>query len=110
MEKSEKRWEYCYITGYIVACDPGCQNLSYYPNRYKRSEMKEGMDLCAYQEHLPKVILKSMGENFIEVTFSGMKHKILNGETKYTPKKGLSYAYSEAIISIDDELRKEEEE
>ena len=103
MESSEKRWEFCYVSGCIIACDPGIQNLSHYPKQYKRSEMRVGMNLCAHNEHLPVVTLKAMGENFIEVQFFGGIHKILTGQSKYTPRKGLDYAYSEATISISDE-------
>lgn len=100
MEKSEKRWEYCYVTGYTVACDPGHQTLTPYPKTYKRSEMKPGMNLCAHCEYLPTVYLKEMGDDFIVIKTFGQQYTVCLGKSLDTPRKPLDYAYSEATISI----------
>lgn len=96
-----KSWTKCHIDGYIVACDPGNNNLSYYPADYTRGELKVGMNLCAHDKDLPKVIVKKIADNSIVVRCSNSNHTITIGEEFYSPRKGLSYAYSEAIISLE---------
>ena len=103
MEKLEgvsHRWSVCNIWGYIVACDPGIQNLSSYPREVKREQMKVGMNLCSHAEHLPPVVVREIADSYIVVNSFGKQHKISIDESYYTPKMGLSYAYSKAVVSL----------
>lgn len=98
MEK--KVWKICHVDGDITACDPGCLTTSVYTKIYQRKELKRGMNLTAYNEDLPPVKVREIGDDFLTVTFSGKQHKLTTGSRIQTPRKGLSYAYSEATIYL----------
>lgn len=97
----KKTWNVCQVNGYITASDPGRLNTSCSHKTYKRTELKRGMNLCAYDDDLPTVILKEIGEDCIVVNHDGGSHKVEIGKPVETPRKGLSYAWSDATISID---------
>lgn len=97
----KKTWNVCQVNGYITASDPGRLNTSCSHKTYKKSELWIGMNLCAYDEYLPKVILKEIDDDYIGVNHEGGSHKVEIGKSVETPRKGLSYAWSDATISID---------
>lgn len=100
MKKNTKIWNALHVSGYITACDPGCLNTSGSHKAYNKEELYKGMNLCAYDENLPEVRLLEIYDEYVVVSFSGSRHKVEIGHSAYTPQKGLSYAYSEAIISL----------
>ena len=96
-----KKWEFCEVVGYITACDPGHNNFSVYYKKYKRSELKVGMDLCAYKEHLPKVILRGFDDNAMLVKMEDGNIRTLHlDEGVHSPRHPLDYAYSDAEIRL----------
>lgn len=97
---NDTKWTECKVCGYIVACDPGINNFSSYPKSFSRKELKIGMNLCAHEEHLPKVIVKKIADDHIVVRYFGKSYQLDIGQTLYTPRQGLSYAYSEAVITL----------
>lgn len=97
----KKTWNVCQVNGYITASDPGLLNTSCSHKTHKKSELWIGMNLCAYDEYLPKVILKEIDDDYIVVNHEGGSHKVEIGKSVETPRKGLSYAWSDATISID---------
>ena len=97
----KKTWNVCQVNGYITASDPGRLTTSCSHKTYKKSELWRGMNLCGYDEDLPKVILKEIGEDYIVVNNEGCSCKVEIGKHVETPRKGLSYAWSDASISID---------
>lgn len=97
----KKTWNVCQVNGYITASDPGRLNTSCSHKTHKKSELWIGMNLCAYDEYLPKVILKEIDDDYIVVNHEGGSHKVEIGKSVETPRKGLSYAWSDATISID---------
>lgn len=94
-------WETCRVSGYIVACDPGHQNLSHDPKVYRKDQLKVGMNLCDYNEHLPVVRVRQICDDRLVVQAEGVTLDVRPDKNGYTPKKGLSYAYSDATISIE---------
>jgi hypothetical protein len=52
-------------------------------------------------EHLPSVVVKEIAEDHIVLFAGGQRHTIYTGETYTTPRKGLSYAYSEVDVRIE---------
>lgn len=96
-----KEWNICHISGDIAACDPGCNSYSHYPKSYQREELKVGMNLCRYNENLPTISVTKIMPEYIEVTCSGKEYKLSIGDKLKTPKKGLSYAYSEAEVWLE---------
>ena len=100
MEK--KHWKTCNVNGWITASDPGQLTSTPYHRAYRREEIRRGMNLT-HCEYLPEVRVAEVGPDFLVVAFSGRRHKILPGDHVDTPRKGLSYAYSEATIYLDAE-------
>ena len=98
MEKTS--WKVCNINGWVTACDPGRLTSTPYHKSYRREELSRGMNLTAYCEDLPDVKVREIGTDFLTVAFSGRQHKIPTGGHIDTPRKGLSYAYSEATIYV----------
>ncbi len=94
-------WSVCRVSGYIVACDPGHQNLTPYPAEYKRKDLSVRMNLCSHCEHLPPVIVRAIEKDHIVINYFGCDHRLDTGKWLQTPRVGLSYAYSEAMISLD---------
>lgn len=95
-----KHWNVCLINGYITACDPGQLTTSSYNKRYTRQELSRKMNLTGYCEHLPKIVVCEIGDDFLTVSISGQRHKVHTGGHVDTPRKGLSYAYSEATLYL----------
>ncbi|MBR5476853.1 MAG: hypothetical protein IKV19_00205 [Bacteroidaceae bacterium] len=100
-EKKAERWEVCKVRGWISAVDPGCVSSECYPKVYNRDELWKGQNLSAHNEYLPSVVLKEIAEDHIVLFAGGQRHTIYTGETYTTPRKGLSYAYSEVDVRID---------
>lgn len=100
MGNIKKKWKVCEVHGYITAVDPGCLNTSSYNKTYMREEMKVGMDLCRYNKNLPDVILQTITDDYIIICAEGTNIKIEADGQGYTPKHGLSYAYSDATIKL----------
>ena len=96
-----KEWSKCHVSGSVTTCDPGQTRDYIYPKSYSREEITINKDICGHHEHLPCVVVKEIGPDFIEIEFSGKRHKLTIGKRVETPKKGLSYAYSQAIISLE---------
>lgn len=96
-----KEWRVCHISGDITSCDPGCNRSFSYPKSYQREELKVGMNLCRYNEDLPTITVTKIMPEYIEVTCSGREYKLSIGDKLRTPKKGLSYAYSEADVWLE---------
>lgn len=101
MKNLNDKWEFCEVIGYITVSDPGSNNFTTYYRKYRRDEIKPGMNLCAYNKDLPIVKVKSVNDEALVVTWmGGATHTLHLGDEAYTPKKGLSYAYSEAEIRL----------
>ena len=103
MEKEKKaaKWEMCKVRGWISAVDPGCVSSECYPKEYRRDELSKGLNLSSHNEYLPSVVVKEIGEDYIVLFAGGQRHTIYTGESYTTPKKGLSYAYSEVDVRIE---------
>lgn len=101
MEKTS--WNVCNINGWVTASDPGRLTSTPYHKVYRREEIRRGMNLTHYCEYLPQVKVAEIGPDFLVVAFSGRRYKLLPGEHVDTPRKGLSYAYSEATIYLEAE-------
>lgn len=110
MKKNRKIWNALNVSGYITACDPGRQTTSGSHKSYSKNELRKGMNLCAYDESLPEVRLQEIYDEYVVVSFSGSRHKVEIGHSAHTPEKGLSYAYSEASISLARLTQKQAEE
>mgnify|MGYP003300612939 CR=1 FL=1 len=104
-EKKAAKWEICKVRGWISAVDPGCVSSECYPKVYNRDELWKGQNLSAHNEYLngylPSVVVKEIAEDHIVLFAGGQRHTIYTGETYTTPRKGLSYAYSEVDVRID---------
>lgn len=94
-------WSVCRISGYTVACDPGCQTITPYPKEYTREQIKVGMNLTSYCSYLPSVKVKEVGSNFLTLQCYGKNTTLLTGSYIDTPRHPLDYAYSEATIHLD---------
>ena len=103
MEKGKKAasWEICKVRGWITAVDSGHLSSECYPKEYKRNDLRKGMDLSSHNEYLPSVVVREIAEDHIVLFAGGQRHTIYTGESYTTPKKGLSYAYSEVDVSIE---------
>ena len=104
-EKTIGRWEICIVGGWITAVDPGCLCSASYPMEFRRDELRKGQNLSAHNEYLneylPSVVVKEIAEDHIVLFAGGQRHTIYTGETYTTPRKGLSYAYSEVDVRIE---------
>ena len=76
----KKTWNVCQVNGYITASDPGRLNTSCSHKTHKKSELWIGMNLCAYDDDLPTVILKEIGEDCIVVNHDGGSHKVASDQ------------------------------
>ena len=100
-EKTVRRWEVCKVRGWISAMDPGRVSSECYPKVYKRDELRKGQNISSHNEHLPSVVVEEIAEDHIVLFTGGQRHTIYTGETYTTPRKGLSYAYSEVDVRIE---------
>lgn len=95
-------WSACHISGYTIACDPGCQTITPYPKTYTREQIKVGMNLTGYCEYLIKVKVKEIGPNYLTLQYSGTNHILTTGARLETPRQPLNYAYSEVDIRLEE--------
>lgn len=100
-EQAIPNWDTCYVSGTITACDPGCNHSTHFPKSYRRDEIKIGKNLCSYNSYLPAVTVQAIHDDHIVVGSMGARKELYPGQHFFSPKKGLSYAYSEAIVSIE---------
>lgn len=100
MAKSKKTWKVCEVLGYITAVDPGRLTTSSSDKKYRRDELYKGMNLCGYDDDLPKVKVKVITDEYIIIDMEGVEKKVMAGKLACTPRHGLSYAYSDAIIRL----------
>lgn len=97
---ADKVWNECRVAGTITACDPGRLTCSGSSRSYSRDELSVGMNLCAFDDNLPSAVVRSVGFDNITVRIEGRTYKVTTGGRVDSPRKGLSYAYSEVSIYL----------
>lgn len=100
-EQRGVKWTECHVSGYTVACDPGCNTITPYPKTYKREELKKGTNITAHCEYLPKIVVGAIGEDFIELKCGPRKTVLYTGGYYESPRHPLSYAYSEVSVRLE---------
>ena len=78
-EQRGVKWTVCHVSGYTIACDPGCNTITPYPKTYKREELKKGTNITAHCEYLPKIVVGAIGEDFIELRCGPQKTVLYTG-------------------------------
>ena len=100
-QKSVQMWSECYISGEVTACDPGRNTTTVYAKTYRREEISAGDNLTYYNQHLPRVKVVEIGEEYLVVNYFGGDHRVDIGGHLFTPRHPLDYAYSEVTIRIE---------
>ena len=99
-QESVQIWSECYISGEVTACDPGRNTTTVYAKTYRREDLSVGDNLTYYNQHLPRVKVVEIGEEYLVVNYFGSDHRVETGGRLYTPPHPLDYAYSEVTLHI----------
>ncbi len=95
------KWNICKVRGCVTAVDPGCLSSTPFPKDYQRKDVKVGMNLAHHESDLPAVVVRAVGEDYIKVYCQGQTATIYTGAFYRSPRKGLSYAYSDVDIKLE---------
>jgi hypothetical protein len=99
-EQKGVKWSVCKVMGSVTAVNSGFLSSDSSTRLYERKSVKVGLNLTAYNEDLPTVTVAAVGDDFIKVRVPNSLVTIYTGEFYRSPRKGLSYVYSDVCIKL----------
>ena len=99
-EQRGVKWAVCRVLGSVSTVNSGFISSSPSTRELKRREIKVGMNLASHDTDLPAVVVKGIGEDFLVVHSGGVTATVYTGGFYRSPRKGLSYAFSDVNICL----------
>lgn len=101
------------VTGYVTACDPGCNNISSYHGTQRLSEVKPDQELtgliedkwwCSSIRHrFDSLYLIEVREDGVLLRYGKQEKLVLWGRSRKLDEIPLDYAYGELYVSVERE-------
>lgn len=100
-EQKGVKWECCRVCGSVDCVNSGFVSSDSYLKQYRRRELKVGMNIAGHCSDLPVVKVIGISDDSLTVTSEGVTKTIYTGGFYRSPRKGLSYAYSDVTIKLE---------